>query len=300
LFPAVAPDGDRIAFSSVRFGYEQVRVEVDGGGVRRHALQAAGLEWSPSGNHFAFVHGPNIVLRDAGSGWERALVTSADFEGRTWWIGDLEFSPDGARIAYARIGDEGSAVWVSPATGGLAVKIASNAREPTFSPDGASLAYSYARTGIAKGESATALTRDGGRAPKWSPGGEVIAYITDDGLRLVEARGGRGIRDLTKGSYMAIEWSSEGDALYGLRAGLRLEAVIINPGTGATETLADLGHPPAEFIFGLASGREPVRSFSTSRDGRTLEISMLRPDSDVWTLSGYADPESLLDRLLHR
>ena len=300
LFPSVAPDGERIAFSSVRFGYDQVRVAVDGGGVQRHAMQAAGLEWAPSGNHFAFVHGPNIVLRDAESGWERALVTQADFEGRTWWIGDLEFSPEGDRIAYARIGAEGAAVWVSPVAGGLAVKVASNAREPTFSPDGATLAYSYAGAGIAKGEGAAALTRDGGRAPKWSPRGGVIAYITDNGLRLVETEGSVGTRNLAKGAYLAIEWSTKGDALYGLREAQRLQAVRIDPDTGAVETLADLGHPPAEFIFGLASGREPVRSFSISRDGRTLEISMLRPESDVWTVAGFADPRSPLDRLLHR
>jgi Tol biopolymer transport system component len=296
LFPAASPDGERIAFTSVRFAYEQVRVPVEGAGG---SGQAAGFARVPHGGQSASVHGANIVLRDRESGWERALVTPADFEGQTWWIGDLEFSPAGDRVAYTRSGTDGTAVWVSPISGGVPVKVAGKGREPTFSPDGATLAYSHTGVGIAKGEGATALTRDGGRSPKWSPRGGQIAYIAEGGLRLVDAAGAR-VRDLASGSYLAIDWTPTGKLLYALRVKADMEVVRISPESGLLETVASLGPQPAAFLLGLAAGRQPVRRFALAQDGRSLEISMLRPEADLWTLSGFEERNRVLDRFLNR
>ncbi len=151
------------------------------------------------------------------------------------------------------------------------------------------LVYARAQVGIARGEMATPVTRDGGYLPRWSPKGERIAYLGEGGMWLVNGNG-TDRRELAAGQFLAMAWSAEGDAAYALRNGERLEVMKVAVDTGRAAVVADLGLSPASLVFGWAAGREPVRSFSLARHGAGIEISLLRPESDVWTVAGVHGP----------
>jgi hypothetical protein len=165
-------DGRRLAFTALLFEYEPVEIGFDGSVARGNTV--SGARWAPGGTQYAYVAGNQIRLRDANCGWERHLITERSFEDETRWLGDLVFSPEGQRIAFSRAGASGLGVWVAALSGGVAVRMAAGARHPSFSPDGVTLAYSLPGTGVAKGDQAAAVTRDGGTHPRWSPDGDRI------------------------------------------------------------------------------------------------------------------------------
>jgi hypothetical protein len=84
-FPAVSSDGQRLAFSSVRLEYEGVTV-ASGGEVSARRSREVETRWSPANGQYAFVRGREIYLRDAGTGWERPLVTASSFDTGRWAI----------------------------------------------------------------------------------------------------------------------------------------------------------------------------------------------------------------------
>src|SRR5262249_15878748 len=76
--------------------------------------------WSPSGGQYAYVSDargvPEIWLRSVAEGWARPVV-AGDAEG-TLDGGTPRFSPDGQRIAYARLAEQHQ-VWIVNVAGGL-------------------------------------------------------------------------------------------------------------------------------------------------------------------------------------
>jgi len=105
------------------------------------------------------------------------------------------FSPDGTAIAFARTrpGENGSDLYVMPALGGAARKLADDAESPSWSPDGGWIAYADNAKGwtrIAKvapddPDHPVALT-DGEvgffeASPSWSPDGRWIVFTRSSG-----------------------------------------------------------------------------------------------------------------------
>jgi hypothetical protein len=185
---------------------------------------------------------------------------------------------------------------MTPVAGGVAVRIAGDARHPAFSPDGETLAYTYGRTGIAKDERVTAVTRDGGTYPRWSPAGDWIVYLGETSLRIVRPSGADA-RDLAPGRWLAVEWAPGGGSVTGLRMRRRMELVEIGVEDGRERVIAGLGVPSAVLAFAQAAGCEAVRGLGWGRQQGSLTLSLLRPESDLWLLDGVFARRGLLARL---
>jgi Tol biopolymer transport system component len=95
---------------------------------------------SPDGRSVAFVSNRDgqwdIYVGLVGGGSLVRITNDPNVEMRPRW------SPDGARLLYARLNETGLYdLWVAPALGGAARRLVLNATYPTWSPDGRSIAY---------------------------------------------------------------------------------------------------------------------------------------------------------------
>jgi len=207
--------------------------------------------WSPDGRSIAYVSDAegnlDIYVQQIGGGRALKLTDSDADDAQPAW------SPDGSRIAFVsaraypgkrlavhsnlgawtpffagRNGD----VWVMPALGGTARRVAENAYFPTWSPDGKHLIYQALREGqwqlwiqtVEGAEAPRQLELDGldvtvVSQPAWSPDGQWIAFAAGDAPQMsvyVVASAGGSPRAVARGSAYAFtpSWSPDGQWLY--------------------------------------------------------------------------------------
>jgi Tol biopolymer transport system component len=317
--PAVAPGGERIAYSSEEVDFDLALIAADGKS-RSTMLATARNEldpvWSPQGDQFAFVTDRSgsieIWVRSRDGVWERPIVTAADFgASRTETLASLALSPDGRTLAYQRGGEGTWDIWLSPVTGGSPVRLVAlppgDARPwrdaPTWSPDGEWIAFVNndgkaelvkARVGGAELVSilpgATVFSR-----PAWSPDGRWIVAQTEDGLVRVPADGGPADL-LTVELILAIAWRPEGRHIVALTESEtpgHFAMIEIDAETKATRVLnPDLGSIPI--------ANQPIRGLSFAK-GQGFLTSLASARSDIWLLEGVALPStSWWDRLRFR
>jgi dipeptidyl aminopeptidase/acylaminoacyl peptidase len=315
--PAIAPDAERLAFTSEATDFDLVLVPLNGSPLRtflsstRNELDPAS---SPTGAHYAYVTDRNgsqeIWVRseeDASEkgGFERPLVTDADFPGsRTMVLGSLAFSADGSRLAYQRFADGGYRIWISTLAGGTPVPLTSEDAYqdgPAWSPNGESIAYisgaqdsAWSLASIRVGASSpTKLKSDvvPFARPQWSPDGQWILCQTSDGLMLVAPDGGAS-RTLSTADWIAYAWGNDAKTVYGLRTGddthhFLLAALDVASGK-ETIVNANLGTIP--------QANQPIRGFSRIR-GEGFLTSVARVRSDIWLLEGFRPPARGFARL---
>jgi len=158
-----------------------------------------------------------------GSGLRR-LATGAETNGAPSW------SPDGARVVFARFERhggafdsgivvakaDGSGVWPVSATLGAARTDGDH--DPRWSPDGTRIAFT--RNGSVHvmnpdGSGPVLLARSAG-TPSWSPDGARLAYCCagrrNHGGIFVVSSDGSGVRRLTKGGH-SPSWSPDGSSI---------------------------------------------------------------------------------------
>ena len=141
-----SPDGNRIAFASLRSGASEIWVaQRDGSGLQQVTTQGAAdmsiSEWSPDGTTIAFdatIDGnSDVYLVGADGGHLRRLTTEPSIDGLPAW------SRDGQWIYFAstRAGAVPD-IWRVSVEGGTPVRVTRNGGfEPRVSPDGRFLYY---------------------------------------------------------------------------------------------------------------------------------------------------------------
>ena len=139
-FPAVAPDGDRIAFASNRTGHNEIWVAAaDGSNPQQVTFHRGPVvtapAWSPDGKRLAFSSevGGNrdiYIIRPDGSQSTRLTTTPSEETNPSW-------SPDG-RWIYFRSDEAGiGQLWKVPVSGGRSLRVTTGEAIRGFpSPDG--------------------------------------------------------------------------------------------------------------------------------------------------------------------
>jgi Tol biopolymer transport system component len=128
--PAWSPDGARIALVAVPAselsvadsqGQQIYVVDADGGSphpVTSFDLSPKELAWSPDGESIAFVSvSSDIHVIGADGGPSREVVSSVVAADGSFENSDPAWSPDGLRLLFTRLGEEGLTVWVAEADG---------------------------------------------------------------------------------------------------------------------------------------------------------------------------------------
>lgn len=216
----------RIAFNSNAVGLQAVFVvNPDGTGLTN--LTPAGSfdvnpVWSPDGTKILFGTNDDLYVMNADGS---SRVKLADGEG----IFTYRWSRDGSRIAFIAERTAGADIfedlWVMNADGSGQLKLASNAVDPTWSPDGLRIAFASNTAGDqqlheinADGSGDTPLTAQPMRAsqPAWSPDGSKIAFVTvsEKDILLINPDG-TGLINLTQGSALddSPVWSPDGSRI---------------------------------------------------------------------------------------
>ncbi len=154
--PAWSPEGDRLAFFSDRDGdkLELYLLNLTHGGLTRlthNSYYESGASWSPNGRKLVFTRyfpapegqqhdGKGEVIElDLDSGAETELTELGGYNG------GLSYSPDGRLIAFHRVADGRSELWLMAADGSDPSPLTAtyiDEYSPEWSPDGAWLAFS--------------------------------------------------------------------------------------------------------------------------------------------------------------
>jgi Tol biopolymer transport system component len=203
-------------------------------------------------------------------------------------------SPDGDRIAYSALsaGADPVGLYVSPALGGSPTRI-SVGQSPSWSPDGASIAYMWHKP---NGATTAATVRVGSDqppfeppvacqyAPQWSPSGTWIACSGPGSVVFLVSPDGKKMRTLPGLGSEALAWSKDSEMIYGIpsRNG-RTSLVELNVRTGALRTVADY-QPELVPKRLYASPR-----LSLSPDGKRLAMTTQTLQTDLWILEGFAN-----------
>jgi Tol biopolymer transport system component len=195
--PAFSPDGSRLvfvrgvldpdAFDTTLITANLVSALPDGRGRQQLASNVfSNGAFSPSGDRLMFGGERGMLVMDSGGGELSPINELARAQ-------DIDWSATGM-LAFARRG----AIFTSR-PGGRALRRLTrdvDAYGPSFSPDGARIAYYRFRSGggrevwvmRADGSGKRLLTRGGD--PEWSPDGRLIAFGRHRALRVISPEGG--------------------------------------------------------------------------------------------------------------
>jgi Tol biopolymer transport system component len=309
VYPSVSPDGLSIAFTATDNDSDLMEVPFDGSPVKPLLVTSrteSDPTWMHSGDQFAYATdrtgASEIWMKNRRDGAERPLVSGRDFP-KLWVLALSEpsFSPDDQRVAYALLGSDGHAVYVSNVRGGPPLRLSQeryDQRSPTWSPDGNWIAY----LGLVNGRWALLKSRSGGVEkpvlvrdnllpghPKWSKRGDWISCVTREGLTMVRPDGSES-RVISHDAWLTHGWDLEGSAIWGIKQmpdGKRSLARI-DVATANERVVGEVGLP-AHSVIGC---------YSLNPDGKAFAISIGRPEGGVWLLKGFPQPKPFWRRLL--
>jgi Tol biopolymer transport system component len=267
--------------------------------------------FSPDGNTVAFVWTPeNQVTSDI---WVKNIATGAMLRLTEDAAEDVSpvFSPDGDRIAFLRIRDDETAIYISPASGGVHARVAAVyptrieavGRHLDWSPDGKYLAaadksepgdpFSIVLIEAGTGHKVR-LTEPppgtvGDSNPGFSPDGQYVSFIRGlssgvDDIHIVPIGGGP-VQRLTNDRRFIISqtWSADG------------KWIVFSSNRGGSHTLWRVpmhGGAPVRLPAVGQNASDPT----FSRHGNRLAYSQFFSDSNIWRVetSGGA-PHRLIE-----
>lgn len=267
--------------------------------------------WSPDGRSLAYTSDDNghlgIWIRQIPGERSIRVGTSDVDEGHPTW------SPDGNWIAFVSSRNRGGRfgiflgsrpiemyvagqngdLFVMPALGGTARKLADDAYDPSWSPDGSRLAFRSIRDGAWR---LYTVALDGGQlapikgvepralAPAWSPDGDWIAYVagasaaTGWDVYAVPARGGTPVQITNDRATIALApaWSRDGRSIMysSNRAGpVNLWRVAFNVARPAASQ-------PERLTTGIGEDINP----GAAPDGSSIAYATVHTAPDIWAL----------------
>jgi TolB protein len=202
-WPALSPDGTKVAFARTRDGNTDIYVmNEDGSGVRRLTTSPAPdyhPTWSPDGTRIAFESMRNgsadIYVMNADGSDQVNLTNDPSLDGSPTW------SPDGRSIVFESYRSGDSELYRMRADGSHVRRLTHSPGEstdPAWSPDGKTIAFSSSRYGFPR---LFVMNPDGtgqimvspppsklgpgvqgemwmDASPTWSPNGALLAFAT--------------------------------------------------------------------------------------------------------------------------
>jgi TolB protein len=164
------------------------------------------------GELIAYTGGPDIYTVHPDGTRLRQLTTNAPYSDK-----EPAWSPGGTRIAFGRVSEGSSGIFVMDADGGNQLRLTTPGgefSEPAWSPDGSRIAFNHDNAIWlinADGTNAVQLVGDGS-GPDWSPDGKRIAYSGRGSLGGIWTIGADGHNDarLTLDNDSEPAWSPDG------------------------------------------------------------------------------------------
>jgi Tol biopolymer transport system component len=229
-YPALSPDGSKIAFRDNLYTHYAISV-ISAGGGNPIDLNVSGSYpvWSPDSSRIAFYDNGIYIVKDDGTGLTKIAADAADdFQRLSWSLTDN-------RIAFVKydVLNDSTEIFIVSAEGGGPVRLTNNEYAdfyPAFSPDGTKIAFTSHRDGRnqiyimdSDGSNQTRLTfsQQSDSMPAWSPDGSKIVFDRggddnhpDGDLWIMDADGcnqvhlARGYPDLNYGGYSDCYWPS--------------------------------------------------------------------------------------------
>ncbi len=305
--PSLAPEGNRLAFTTVADDYDLLTLPLNGGApgtLAANSRNELSPSWSPDGEQIIYSTdrrgAREIWMRNLKAGIDRPVVTAHDFPpGTTTALADPAFSPDGSRFSFVRYAtDEPVGVWFEPSVGGAPIRLApEQIQGQVWAPDGNSIAglvrrdspWQPAIVGVGANMSAHLIPN----APfcwtplDWSPTGEWLACETADRIALFSPDGSKS-KALPKIGAVTLAFSRDGKTVYAVgkqNGGSFLKAIDV--ATGAVQTVANYGS-----ALTISGGLQFQTRLSRAADGKSLATSGVTIKSDLWLLEGFPLPHA--------
>jgi Tol biopolymer transport system component len=327
--PAWSPDGSTVAFARLSPKDEREViwfVNRDGGGLRALTPSAArgteqsGPTWSADGSRIAFVRSDydpkpdrmtnEVVSVRADGGDERVIHRETITGGRgVVFFTNPAWSPTGDRILFTRLElfgrDVPPELWVVPAAGGAARRLAANGDDGAWSAGGERIAYSvlhdrgsgracarfcagageiHAANADGTGRVRLTTSRAHDRAPSWSSDGLRIAFQSDRNSTQAEDEESPPELYSIGVDGSCLTWLTNGTA--------HSVTPDFERGTGLTSDPGGCGAVPREPLVETGMPKEQKRRFTSWWLGRVAPNGLLLTDvaGDPHSLSfGYHD-----------
>jgi eukaryotic-like serine/threonine-protein kinase len=248
---------------------------------------------SPDGSNIAYVDPKGLHLSTLETGEVHDVPLPEELRTHLW---DVSWYPDGSKLILSADSETGGrTIWVTSVFGGSSRMLRSDARWPSVSPDGTSIAFVDGhRHAIwvigANGENPRRILSDENEVYAnlaWSPTGQRLAYIVSRGSAIVPSietmslEGGSSTTTVASDLYEepSLLWLRDGRVIFS-----RAEGISVNSGANLWEIMTDARTgKPRGVATKITDWGEPIPySPTVSRDGTRLSVVKLHVRDDIY------------------